>query len=170
MCLPLAAVAAASAAVQAASAIAQYNGQRTAAHQQADAIHAQLNDRDAQLQLQQDQVNQQASQQQSARAIEALQQRGRLATIFASSGLGGASQGRALADVSSQEGRDMATIEANRASQIQQGQAQRRSGNLSAGAELKAIRQPSLLGTGLQIAGSALNAYSSARGPTNKAG
>jgi hypothetical protein len=174
MCVPMVAIAAAQVAITAAAAAAEYDGQRRSANQQRDAELANLHARDASLQFQENQVNEQASQQMSERALEAMRQRGRLQAAFADSGVSGNSQVRAFNSVDMASGMDMATIEANRSGQIAQGQDQKRSASRQATQDIQAIRMPSLLGAGLKIVGSGIDAYSGYRAntanlPQNKA-
>lgn len=150
-------------AISAVSSVAAYSGQRQQARAQEAGIRANYRERDAAMQAQQFEQNQQATQQMSQRAVEALRQRGRLAAALADSGLGGSSQSRLFGDIDMQEATDLATLEANRASAIAQGERQRRANTSGTNAELASIRQPSLLGTGLQIAGAGLDSYTDYR-------
>src|SRR5574337_1413554 len=100
--------------VAAAQGIAQYNGQRQAANIQADSERQAYAFNDGQYQTQQEQVDQQASQQMSARALDALRQSGHLAALQASSGVGGNSDSRGFVDIANANATDQATIDANR--------------------------------------------------------
>lgn len=155
MCNPLLAMVA----IQAASSAAQYEGQRRSASMQTDAIKAGAAENDNALLIQQDQLNTQASQEISERALQAQRERGRIAAIFADSGGGGVSDGRVLTETEMDFSRDAATIEANRSQRTTQIQNQRRSGVMQANNQLAAIERPSLLGAGLKIASTAVGGY-----------
>ena len=104
-------------------------------------------------------VNEATAENVSARSREAMIERGRLAAIAASSGTTGASRDR-LEDASRfAEGSDIKTLERNRVRNINQLIDEARGVNLQADSALGAIKQPSLIGTGLQIAGTAVNEY-----------
>jgi hypothetical protein len=177
MCDPVTvsvAIAASQVAISTASAAMEYSAQRSASNQQRDNEIDNLHSRDAAIQAQQEQVNEQASQQMSQRAVDTLRQRGHLAAAFADSGVGGNSQARAFNSVSSDETTDMATIEANRSTEIANGETQKRNSSTQASQQIQALKMPSLLGAGLRIASGTINAYggyqqSTANTPKNKA-
>jgi len=155
-------------AISAVSAAASYQGQRNAANLQQQQITANVNANQSALQVQQNQVNEQSTQQMSERAKAAMIERGRFLAISADSGLGGNAQSRGLNDIQFGESTDMATLEANRldtSAQLNRDSvSQVRQGNQY----LASIREPSLLGAGLQIAGSTLSAYGSQNRPSVK--
>lgn len=172
MCDPIS-IAAASFAVSAISTGVQYDSTRRAANQQADAIRANTSANDAALQLQQGQIAEQTTQQMSQRAVEAMRERGRLTAALG--GMGGTTADRVLNESGFNEGQDMATLTANAQSREFQAQNERVAGARHANQELASIRQPNLIGAGLQIAGAGLNAGATyydqkSRMPTNKAG
>jgi hypothetical protein len=152
--------------VSAASGIMQYMGAQDANEQQAKAMTANYNANDAAAQTQQNQINEQATQQKSARAVDAMRERGRLLALDMG---GGNSTQHMLQSSVFAESTDMATLEANRAANIQQSQQQKTSNARQTGNAIAAMPQPSLLGVGLQIAGAGLDTYSRNRPPVNKA-
>lgn len=164
MCDPVS-LAVASVAITGASTLAAAEGQRHAANQQRDGIIDNANTQDAAMQVQQSQVNEQSSQQMSARALEAMQQRGRMFAAFES---GGNSAARIMNASDVAVGADMATLEANRANTIAQGQRQKDALSRGAIHQISALQYPSMLNAVLRIAGSATNAYASTATPAAK--
>ena len=119
-----------------------------------------------QLNLQQHQADQQAGEQMSDRALEALKETGRLTTIAGESGGGGASNGRIVNEAGFNATHDIATIEANRLNGGAQRNMDAQGVRSSTQSALNSIQRPSLIGTGLQIGGAAVGAYSGYRSGT----
>lgn len=157
MCEP-ATLIAASLAISAGSALYGHQQQNQAAKQQQAAILKSAEMQNIQTAQVYEQQNQAAMAESSQRHIQWLQDLGRLRTAGAESGLMGATENRLENEASAAAERDLATIESNRLKGTQQtastGVAQQR----QADADLKSIQHPSLIGTGLQIAGAAVNA------------
>lgn len=169
MCDPVSMMAT-SIAISAVQAGVQYDSTRAAANKQADATRANFYANDAASQVQQNQIGEQASQQVSERARQAMIERGKLRAIQADSGVGGNSAERGFADINFGANQDIATLEANRDNSVAQAQRNKESGLMQANNQLAAIKQPSLIGAGLQIAGASVDAYSRYKAPVNKAG
>jgi hypothetical protein len=173
MCEPttiMLAMTAATTAVSAGSAIMEHDAQRRAANTQADMVRENYAYTDSSFQLQQHQVNQQTSQQMSERAREAMVARGSLRAMLGGGNNVGA---RILGEQDYREATDMATLESNRENSVQQIQRDKAGALRGASQEMKTIRYPSMLGTGLKLVGAALdgaNTYNSFKGPKNKAG
>lgn len=162
MCLPAAAAAYAmyaSLAMTAVSSVIQYSNQSAQAKAQEASIQKSVEANNAQLKGVYEQNDQQAKQEQSQYAIRALQEMGQLNAISAESGLQGATEQRLKNDVENVAADNMATIEANRVKANEQGRIGGTNSNMQAAFQKASINQPSALGTGLQIAGSALSAY-----------
>lgn len=106
-----------------------------------------------------DQQNQAAMEQSSQRHQEWLRDLGRLRAVGAESGLTGSTEQRIQNEATTQAETDLATIEANRfkenLSAASTGVAQNRQAN----AAMKSVRKPSLIGSGLQIAGAVASGY-----------
>lgn len=156
MCEPTTLMAA-SLAISAAGAGLSYVEGNRAAKQQQEAILKSAELQNIQTAQVYDQQNQAAMEESSQRHVQWLQELGRLRTIGAESGLTGATENRLENEAATAADRDISTIEANRLKGSQQtastGVAQQR----QADADLKSIKRPSLLGTGLQIAGAAVS-------------
>jgi hypothetical protein len=173
MCEPVTlmmAATAASAAVSGASAIMEHDSQRRAANTQADMVRENYAQADSAYQLQQTQVNSQTSQQMSQRAREAMVARGSLRAML---GGGNNAAGRILGEQDYLEATDMATLESNREDNVAQIQRDKAGALRGASQEMRTIRYPTLLGTGLKLVGAGLDAaniYNSFKGPKNKAG
>jgi hypothetical protein len=145
MCDPLILTAAVSA--------VQYIGGKAAAEAQYDATEKQTLLQYQQIGEKQGQINDQSALEQSERIKHGMVERGKIATIAGESGALGLSSDRLLADSFMQEGTDISSLEKNRQNAIAQTgweskQAQAR--GQSANAET-ASREPSIIGTGLQI-------------------
>lgn len=136
-----------------ASAIAGYVQTSQSAHAQEDAIRQGYQTQMEQTQLQQTQQNQQATDKMSERALEAHREMSRLSVIAGESGTMGGTNDRVIRESAFNAGQDMATIEANRAAGIKQTQTEAEGLRARATSNLNSIKQPSLIGTGLQIAG-----------------
>lgn len=168
MCDPVS-IAVTSAVISGASSIVEHDSQRRAANTQRDMVRENYAYSDSSLQLQQHQVNQQATQQMSQRAREAMQARGALRAMLAGGNNVGA---RILGEQDYLEATDMATLEANRSAQVSQTQREKEGAFRGAAQEMKTIRYPTLLGTGLKLTGAGLdgmNTYNAHKGSRNKA-
>lgn len=116
-----------------------------------------------QLNLQQHQADQQAGEQMSDRALEALKETGRLSTIAGELGGAGGSNARIVNEAGFNATHDIATIEANRLNGGTQRGMEVRGIHSNTQSAMNSIQQPSLIGTGLQIGGAAVGAYSGYR-------
>lgn len=134
----------------------QYNLQKQQASRQQQAVEAGRDAQLAALRTQEQQIREQATQDSSVRARQAMIERGRLAAISAESGLGG--QGAAMLENDSKfrEGSDITSIMSNRDKIIAENHAQRAVAIAGGDSRLASITRPSMLGTGLQIGGDAL--------------
>jgi hypothetical protein len=148
MCLPAAVLA-----VQAAAAVATYVGaQRTFSANQANVRDATAASYSA-TQDQRVQINAQATDQMNARAQQAMRDAGTLNAIFADSGLSGNTQDRLATESQANATQDITTIERNRAAGITQTANEAAAARARLQSQSNAVRAPSLIGTGLQIAG-----------------
>lgn len=100
--------------------VTDYQASNDAADAQAEAAQRQYADNMAALEEQQNQINQQAADQQSARALEAMKERGRLNATAGEMGVSGNSVDKALQESLFNEGTDISMIEANRRNGIVQ--------------------------------------------------
>ncbi len=108
--------------------------------------------------VQQEQVNKNSTDQMSQRAREAQIESARLRAVNGESGLAGGSNDRILNESFFNTGTDMASIEANRSAQQKQLIQEAKSIRAGAQTSMSQIQRPSLIGTGLQIAGAAATA------------
>lgn len=152
----------ASMAASAAGAVASYVGQRQAASRQADAAQEAYDSQVAQTKNEMTQQNQAAAEQMSERARQAMIETGHLQALAVDSGTnGGGSNDRVTNEANFNAGQDIAAMQAN-ASSTQRQMVNQLSGSYAqAVSRTASIQQPSLIGTGLQIAGGALNSYTS---------
>lgn len=111
----------------------------------------------AQTAIQQGQINDRATQDMSDRAREAMIERGRLRTAAADSGLGGLSDDRLESASYFAEGTDIARIEGNRGRAMEQAGAAATGRQAAISSRMAAVKQPSLIGAGLQIAGAGVD-------------
>jgi hypothetical protein len=146
-------------AVSTASAVIGADATRRQTNTQADEVRAQVAQNDSALQAQQVQIGEQSTQQMSERARQAMVERGRMIAIQADSGAAGNNLQRGIASIDQAEGQDMATLEANRQNNIAQAQRGKQADYLKGSGDIAAMPAPSLLGAGLQIAGSTLGVY-----------
>lgn len=151
-------LAAASAAVSTLSAVATYAQQSKSASGQSAATQSAYDSSVSQARNQQVETAQASGAQQSERARQALIETGHLQALANESGTAGGSDDRVTNEANFNAGTDIASIQANTESSQRQiigslngsyAQAQQRSAS---------IVNPSLIGTGLQIAGGALSA------------
>lgn len=103
---------------------------------------------------QQEQIDAQAAEQMSERGKQALIERAKLRVLGAESGITGNSTDQLERQSMFNEGSDMATLEGHRRNQQDQAYLDAKGGVAAAQGRMNAIKQPSLIGTGLQIAGS----------------
>jgi len=152
------------AALQIGQTLYQANQQNKLADRQEQAINQNQILANAQVSQQYDQQNREAMNQQSQRYQEYLVDMGRLRAAGAESGLFGNTNER-LADVTTNKAeQDMATIESNRQAATQNTNYQGQSSYRKSQGQLANIQRPTIIGTGLQIAGAVTNAYASSGG------
>lgn len=108
--------------------------------------------------LRTEEENKRSVDEKSTRAIQAQIERGRLRVTTGESGLAGNSNDKILEESLFNEGFDIASIEANRQSKNKQALLERKGLIASSQRRLNNIKKPSLIGAGLQIAGSAVGA------------
>lgn len=148
--------------VSAASAAASYVQASDTARRQEHASQDAYDNQVGQIRNEQTQETQQASEQMSERARQAMIETGHLQALAIDSGTnGGGSNDRVTNEANFNAGQDIAAMQAN-ASSAQRQLAEQASGSYSQAVSRDAsIQQPSLIGTGLQIAGSSLSSYTS---------
>ena len=138
--------------VQMATAVMGTIGQRQQRKATEQSANAARDDAFAGLNAQQLQINAQASDQATDRSRQAAMQAGTLTAIFADSGLSGASQDRIAAVAAGSASRDIDTIERNRQNKITQTNTEGNAIAARAASTINAVKRPSYLGAGLQIA------------------
>jgi hypothetical protein len=144
--------------MQAATAVVGYIQQSEAADAQESAVQANYAQQQDALNKQYDQTQQQAKQQVSERAREAMVERARLRVFAGEAGVAGVSSSRIEGISQMREGTDIATIESNRKNTLDQLYQEGKGVRAQNQSRLNSINRPSLLGTGLQIAGSVAGA------------
>jgi hypothetical protein len=140
-----------------ASAVLTYTQQADAASKTASAIKANAEAQAASTQEQYRQINQNASDKMSARAREALIETAKLRTISGETGLSGVSADRVQGESLFNSSTDIASINTNRVNALEQARLGAGSDVARSQSQLNSIRQPSLIGGGLQIAGAYAN-------------
>lgn len=140
-----------------ASSAVGYIMQSEQADRQAEAEERTYNAQMRQVAEQQKQINQQATDEETLRMREARVELGRMRTMGAESGLAGINAGRLEGEVEFNAGSDVSTISANRTARQNQLTAEAEGLRAGSSARLASIKQPSLIGTGLQIAGAYVN-------------
>jgi hypothetical protein len=150
MCIAAAAI---PVALQIASVAASFGMAAHSASQQNKAIEQGYAQQMQAVQQQYDQINAQSSQQMSERALEAMKERSRMRVLAGESGVAGITEDRLMNESRFNEGTDMATIEANRSNNLKQTHLDAQGMRAGQMRQLSQIRQPSLIGSGLQIAG-----------------
>jgi opacity protein-like surface antigen len=136
------------------SAVASAAATNSAARAQNKAIEEGYAQQMETVQEQYKQIDAQAAQQMSERGLEAMKERARLRVIAGESGaLGGVSNERIMNESKFNEGTDIATIEANRSNNLKQTHLEAKGIRAGSVKQLSQVKQPSLIGTGLQIAG-----------------
>ncbi|QUN41762.1 hypothetical protein KEH56_20660 [Burkholderia cenocepacia] len=159
----------ASMAMSAATAAASYVSQSQAAKRQSDAAQAAYDSQVTQTKNETTQQSQAAAEQMSERARQAMIETGHLQALAADSGTnGGGSNDRVGNEANFNAGQDVAAMQANASSQQRQMVNQLSGSYAQAVSRTASIQQPSLVGTGLQIAGGALNAYTSQESIKNR--
>jgi hypothetical protein len=147
-----------SAATSAVGSAAAYYAQSQAASRQTDAAQKAYDSQITQIKNQQTEESQAASAQMSERARQALIETGHLQALANESGTnGGGSNDRVTNEANFNAGTDIATLEANAQSQQRQLAMQATGAYSTAASRMASIQQPSLIGTGLQIAGAGLS-------------
>lgn len=157
-------------AVAAAGAAASYDSGQRQLYATTKAAHDNQEIQNKQLEEQRQQIAKQAANDETERMRASQQETSKLRVISGESGALGITSDRLLQDSKFQEGSDIATIEANKVSALKQTDLTGLSNynqNTST-VNQAANRAPTLLGTGLQIAGSAANTYMGYRAATAK--
>lgn len=129
-----------------------YQSQAAAAKQQEQALKDMYEMQTEALMDRYKQINQNATDEMSERAQEARVEQARLKTIAGESGLGGTSQDLIMRESEFKAGSDLAQIEGNRQNAIKQAKREGDMNRLEVKSQSAAIRRPSLIGAGLQIA------------------
>lgn len=158
MCEPTT-ILAASMAISAASATLQYQQQRKQAAAQEKAVQYGNALETAALHRQYEEQGAVAQEQMGERAVQHLQDLGRLRAIAADMGNAGNTQDRVMSAEANAYGKDIVTITTNARRASEQSHAQGMSAQAEADTMLSNIKRPSALGLGLQIAGTAAQAY-----------
>jgi hypothetical protein len=104
----------------------------------------------------------------SVRAREAMIEQARLRVIGGESGLSGGSNDRIENESQFNLGTDIASLESNRRNALNQLYQEGKSLQAGNEAQIRQVRRPSLIGTGLQIAGVATNAAANYKAAKNK--
>lgn len=99
------------------------------------------------------QINENATDEVSERAREARAELARVRVSGAESGLGGVSQARAENETQMLRSNDIAIVESNRQNALRAAQYGGEAARIENTSRVRAINRPSLVGTGLQIAG-----------------
>lgn len=151
MCIP---AAAALFIAQAGQAVMSYAGQKQQAKAQENAIRANDAQQMQTMEVQQWQARGAASEQMSERAKAAATERARLTVLSAESGLAGANTDRMFNESAFNAGQDITSIQRNARNTQQQQELEKKSLRTQNEGKFNTIQRPSILGTGLQIAGS----------------
>jgi hypothetical protein len=154
-----------------ASSVSGFVQQGQQAKSQARAMRENYSQQMETFQVQQDQVNKQATDEMSQRARETQIEAARLRVANGESGLFGNTNDRILGESYFNLGTDISSIEANRAAQQKQLIQEAKSIRANNQTQMSQIQRPSLIGTGLQIAGAAANAgamYKGLKAPRSK--
>lgn len=141
-------------AVQVAATASDHEEKRSMANKQADAIKDAYRVSDTQAQERYKQVNADAAEKQSARAREARIERARIAVAAGESGLSGLNAVRLEGEAEGAAGRDFTRTETDRASSERATFLEMQGIRSRAQGQLNTIKYPSLVQSGLQIAGS----------------
>ncbi len=147
--------------------VASYEEQRSTANKQVDAVKDAYRTADAQAQERYRQVNADAAEKQSERARQAAIERSRIAVASGESGLGGLNTARLEGEAEGAFGRDSTRIASDRLASQRATELEMQGVRAKAQSDLNKIKYPSLVQSGLQIAG-AFGDYKRSTG-TNKA-
>lgn len=120
------------------------------------------------LQTQYAQTNKQAMEEMSIRARENLIENARLRAFAGESGLAGISNDRIQNESMFNFGTDISSIESNRQSSLRQLYREGRETRAGATSRINQMPRPSLIGTGLQIAGVAVDSAATYKAAKNK--
>lgn len=99
------------------------------------------------------QINENATDEVSERAREARAELARVRAVGAESGLGGVSQARSENETQMLRSNDIAIVESNRQNALRAAQHGGEAARIENTSRIRSINRPSLVGTGLQIAG-----------------
>lgn len=158
--IPAGAMLAINAAVGAASALAAHAGQQQMAKAQESAARTSYNMGVSQLERQRLEQNTQAQVQMSERARQAMIERGRLRAAMPGAGVEGGSIDRIAGNHEYMVNRDLAMMTENSRNTARQSAQEGIGMQAQAQSRLNQIERPSILNTGLQIAGVGLDAAS----------
>lgn len=131
----------------------QYEEDRSAANKQADSVKTAYKDSDAQAQERYKQINADAAEKQSERARQARIERSRIAVAAGESGLAGFNAARLEGEAEGAYGRDATRIESDRVAHERASTLEVQGIRNRAQSDLNRIKYPSLVQSGLQIAG-----------------
>ncbi len=167
MCDPMS-IAVTSMVIGTASSVMGFVQQSQQASAQTKAIKANYAQQTEALKLQYDQTNKQATDEMSMRAREAMIESARLRAVSGESGLFGLSNDRIQNESAFNLGTDIASIESNRLATVKQLHQEGLETRANTASRINQITRPSLIGTGLQIAGTAVNAAGNYQAAKNK--
>lgn len=161
MCDPIS-IGVASLAIGTASAGMSFMQQSSQAKMQRKAVQDNYAQQMQALNLQYDQTNKQATDEMSVRAREAMIESARLRAFSGESGLAGISNDRIQNESALNLGTDISSIESNRQASLRQLYQEGREVRAQTTSKINEVmkNRPTLIGTGLQIAGVAVNAAS----------
>ena len=154
------------AAASATGSVVQANAQKSSAKAQEEAIQDGLAKDRAATARQYQQIQETSQNEQAQRHTEYLIDQARIMSIAGESGLQGATTDRIAQENANNAEADMATLESNRQRQMEMAHTQGLSSSTKGNVQLMGIRRPSDLATGLQIAGSAADAYGKTSKPS----
>lgn len=120
------------------------------------------------LQTQYAQTNKQAVEEMSVRARESMIENSRLRAWAGESGLAGISNDRILNESQFNLGTNISSIESNRQASLRQQYREGREVRAGATSKINQMPRPSLIGTGLQIAGVAVDSAATYKAAKNK--
>lgn len=142
-------------ALSVASGVVSFMGQQQASQQAAQSAYDATVLQQQQIHEQQVQINQESSLKESERIKQGMIERAKIATISGESGALGLSSDRLIGDSFMQQGTDMASMEQNRQNSIKQTEWESKAATArgQSGINEANNKAPSLIGTGLQIAG-----------------
>lgn len=167
MCDPIS-IGVASLAIGTATAGMSFMQQSSQAQMERRAVQDNHTQRMQALELQYDQTNKQSIDEMSVRAREAMIESARLRAFSGESGLGGTSNDRIENESAFNLGTDISSIESNRQSTLRQLFQEGREDRAHSTSKINAIKRPSLIGTGLQIAGVAVDSAATYKAAKSK--